>query len=45
MQRHENLLSRHYRIGVPFWAIKYLPSDKFGGDEFKSIVIRITDLL
>jgi hypothetical protein len=33
------------RIGVPFWAIKYLPSDKFGGDEFKSVVIRITDLL
>lgn len=33
------------RIGVPLWVIKYLPSEKFGGDEFKSVVIRITDLL
>lgn len=33
------------RNGVPVWAVKYMPSDKFGGDEFKSVVVRIMDLL
>ncbi|MFZ5645982.1 MAG: hypothetical protein ACOY46_20705 [Bacillota bacterium] len=33
------------RNGVPIWAMKYMPSDKFGGDEFKAVVVRITDLL
>lgn len=33
------------RNGVPIWALKYISSDKFGGDEFKTVVVRITDLL
>ena len=31
--------------GVPVWALKYMPSEKFGGDEFKVVVVKITDLL
>lgn len=31
--------------GVPIWSLKYVRSDKFGGDEFKPIVIKLTDLL
>lgn len=31
-------------IGVPFWTMKYLPSEKFGGDDAKNIVIKLTDL-
>jgi hypothetical protein len=31
-------------IGVPFWALQYLPSDKFGGDDAKTTVIKLTDL-
>ena len=33
------------RNGVPAWALKYMSSDKFGGDEHKQVVVRITDLL
>jgi len=33
------------RNGVPIWALKYISSDKFGGDEFKTVVVKITDLL
>lgn len=33
------------RNGVPIWALKYMPAEKFGGDEFKSVVVKITDLL
>lgn len=33
------------RNGVPVWAMKYVPSDKFGGAEFKSAAVRITDSL
>lgn len=32
-------------IGVPIWALKYIPSDKFGGDEFKAVVVKLTNLL
>ncbi|SHI41932.1 hypothetical protein [Parasporobacterium paucivorans] len=32
-------------IGVPVWALKYMGSDKFGGDESKAVVIKLTDLL
>jgi hypothetical protein len=32
-------------IGVPIWALKYIPSDKFGGEEFKIVVVKLTDLL
>jgi hypothetical protein len=31
--------------GVPVWALKYMPAEKFGGEEFKSVVVKITDLL
>lgn len=31
-------------IGVPFWTIKYLPIEKFGGDEAKATVAKLTDL-
>jgi hypothetical protein len=31
--------------GVPIWALKYMSAEKFGGDEFKSVVVKITDLL
>lgn len=31
--------------GVPAWALKYMPADKFGGEEFKAVVVKITDLL
>lgn len=31
--------------GVPIWALKYMPYEKFGSEEFKSIAITITDLL
>lgn len=31
--------------GVPVWALKYMPADRFGGDEFKEVAIKITDLL
>ena len=33
------------RNGVPIWALKYISSDKFGGDEFKTVIVKITDLL
>lgn len=33
------------RNGVPIWALKYMSADKFGGDEFKTVVVKITDLL
>lgn len=23
-------------IGVPFWSVKYLPSEKFGGEDSKT---------
>lgn len=31
--------------GVPIWALKYVPAEKFGSSEFKSVVVKITDLL
>lgn len=31
-------------IGVPLWTMKYLPSEKFGGDDTKNIAIKLTDL-
>ena len=31
-------------VGVPFWAMKYLPSEKFGGDDTKDIAVKINDL-
>lgn len=31
--------------GVPFWALKYMPAEKFGGEELKAVVVTITDLL
>ncbi len=31
-------------IGVPFWTMKYLPSEKFGGDDIKDTAVKLTDL-
>jgi predicted MPP superfamily phosphohydrolase len=30
-------------IGVPFWALKYLSSEKYGGDDAKKAAIKIVD--
>ena len=31
--------------GVPVWVLKYMPAEKFGGEDYKSVVVKITDLL
>lgn len=31
-------------VGVPFWTMKYLPSEKFGGDDPKDTAVKLTDL-
>lgn len=31
-------------VGVPFWTMKYLASDKLGGDDSKDIAIKLTEL-
>lgn len=33
------------RNGVPIWALKYMPAEKFGGEDLKSVAVKITDLL
>lgn len=33
------------RNGVPIWSLKYMPAEKFGGDEFKAVAVKVTDLL
>lgn len=30
-------------IGVPFWTMKYLPSEKFGGDDLKDTAVKLID--
>jgi hypothetical protein len=30
-------------IGVPFWSLKYVSAEKLGGEEAKSVIIKITD--
>jgi hypothetical protein len=32
-------------IGVPFWAMKYLPDEKFGGVDAKNAAVKLTDHL
>ena len=38
------ILAKIQGIGVPFWAIKYLPSEKFGGEDAKDIGVKLTNL-
>lgn len=31
-------------IGVPFWSLKYVTSDKLGGEDSKAVIDKLTDL-
>ncbi|GHV32100.1 hypothetical protein FACS18949_02070 [Clostridia bacterium] len=32
-------------IGVPFWAMKFVPDDKFGGEDARETAVKLNDLL
>jgi len=37
------MLVRISGFGVPFWSLKYVPADKLGGDDAKSVICDLTD--
>jgi hypothetical protein len=44
-QSRKYMRERIISSGTPFWVIRFIPGDQFGGDEAKNIVCRVTDAL
>ena len=44
-QARKYMRERIISSGTPFWAIKYIPEEKLGGNEAKNVVCRVADAL